>query len=79
MDGGTWWATVYGVAKSRTLTKQLTHTHTHTHTHTNTLRITYCFLFIQSHLAPFISWKLSSARETQRRMRQDLWPPGCYK
>ena len=31
MDGGAWWAAVYGVAKSRNRLKQLTHTHTHTH------------------------------------------------
>ena len=34
MDGGAWWATVCGVAKSQTrLSNQHTHTHTHTHTH----------------------------------------------
>ena len=30
MDGGAWWAAVYGVAKSRTLTEQL-HFHFHFH------------------------------------------------
>ena len=29
MDGGAWWAAVYGIAESRT---QLSNTHTHTHT-----------------------------------------------
>ena len=35
MDGGAWWATVYGVAEMD-MTKQLTCTHIHTHTHTHT-------------------------------------------
>jgi len=42
MDGGAWWATVHGVAKSWTwlsdfthFTHRLKHTHTHTHTHTH--------------------------------------------
>ena len=30
MDGRAWWATVYGVTKSRTRLSDLTHTHTHT-------------------------------------------------
>ena len=34
MDGGAWWAAVYGVAESWT---QLSNTHTHTHTHTGGL------------------------------------------
>ena len=33
MDRKAWWATVYGVTKSRT--QLSTHTHTHTQTHTN--------------------------------------------
>ena len=34
MDRGAWWATVHGVAKSRTwLSDSHTHTYTHTHTH----------------------------------------------
>ena len=42
-DGGAWWATIYGVAQSRTQLKRLssssrvTNTHIHTHTHTHTL------------------------------------------
>ena len=32
MDRGTWWATVFGAAKS--WTRLNTHTHTYTHTHT---------------------------------------------
>ena len=35
MDRKAWWATVYGVTKSRT--QWSTHTHTHTHTHTQAL------------------------------------------
>ena len=29
MDGGAWWATVHGVAKSRTQLSDFTHTHMH--------------------------------------------------
>ena len=37
MDRGAWWATVHGVAKSRTrLSKACVRLHTHTHTHTHT-------------------------------------------
>ena len=36
MDRGAWWATVHGVAKSRTRLSGLAHAHTHTHTHTRT-------------------------------------------
>ena len=42
MDRGTWWATVYGVAKSW---KQLSNTHTHTHTQ-----------YSIPHLYSFICW-----------------------
>ena len=35
MDRGAWWATIYGITKSRTqLSDQHTRAHTHTHTHT---------------------------------------------
>ena len=45
MDGGAWWTTVHGVAKSqiqlstRTDTHVYIHTHTHTHTHTSHTQI----------------------------------------
>ena len=45
-DGGAWWATIYGVAQSRTQLKRLssssrvTNTHTHIHTHTHTTFLT---------------------------------------
>ena len=35
MDRGAWWATLHGVAKSRTRLSKRAHTHTHTHTHTH--------------------------------------------
>ena len=35
MDGGAWWATVHGVARSQTQLNTCVHTHTHTHTHTS--------------------------------------------
>ena len=37
MDGGAWWATVHGVAKSRTQLSDFTFTFTHTHTSTHTI------------------------------------------
>jgi len=37
MDGGAWWATVHGVAKSWTQLSDFTFTFTHTHTSTHTI------------------------------------------
>ena len=45
MDGGAWWATVCGVAKSRT---QLSNQHTHTHTHWAPDIAFYSFKVIQN-------------------------------
>ena len=45
MDGGAWWATVYGVAKSQSQLNMYTHTYTHTHTHTQSHRILQMTIF----------------------------------
>ena len=45
MDGGAWWATVHGVAKSRTRLSDHTFTHTHLHTSTKSLPVFLCLLF----------------------------------
>ena len=39
MDGGAWWTTVHGVAKSQTQLSYFTHTHTHTHTQLVPIRL----------------------------------------
>ena len=41
MDGGAWWATVHGVAKSRTRLSDFTFTHGYVYLHTHT----YIYIF----------------------------------
>jgi len=59
MDRGAWKATVYGVAKTQTWMKQLTHTHTHTHTH-----LTH--IHIPGSASSYLCFKERSLPETQQ-------------
>ena len=63
MDGGVWWATVHGVAKSQTRLSTRAHTHTHTHKlSVNKCVSFWCFiLHLNDILKALGIWQLSES------------------